>query len=502
MRINRRIYKYGAHMILPVLIMLMICIVVTVFLIREDVYADCTSHNYDNGKVIYPARCYETGIRRYTCQDCGAYYDEVIPKNNEHTIFFKTITKPTCQHEGEREYHCDYCDYHYTEVIPKLAHDFKYSISYHPLQEGEKLTVTQCKDYKCSMCGAVASTEPTGNKYIIEVLNTSVYDGSRQGVDLSVTVSYADGRTEQITGYDVRYENNLNAGTAKAILEFPSYTQQKYPVDASNTIKFTIKRRKLVKNKLIVCPQYVYTGKTIKPKVTWYDYYDEFEKTLKLNRDFTASKKLKKIASYVVTIKGKGNYTGTLKYRLNVVPGKVRSIKVKKRHKKALTVKWKKPKKGKVSGYIVEYTNSKGKLTRKTTKKPQYKIPCAKDFYVDAAIYAHKKVKGRKLRDYEGKYFSDAVKPVGTPRFSVSVGFGEFNLKFKKTGNFQILVSTTKRFKSGTVSKSRGYFFKGDKSHWTLHNTDVCWVKIRQYTQVGKKIRMGKWSKVKKVTVY
>lgn len=91
-----------------------------------------------------------------------------------------------------------------------------------------------------------------------------------------------------------------------------------------------------------------YTGKALKPTVTV--KYDG--KTLKKGRDYTVSyKNNKKPGTATVTIKGKGEYSGTATATFKIVPKSVTNVKAVQTTKSKNTITWKS---AKVDGYEVE----------------------------------------------------------------------------------------------------------------------------------------------------
>lgn len=110
-----------------------------------------------------------------------------------------------------------------------------------------------------------------------------------------------------------------------------------------------------------------YTGKALKPAVTV--KYDK--KTLTKGTDFSivSYKNNKAIGTATMTIKGKGNYTGTEKTTFKINPKKLAISKLTA-GKKAFTAKWKKQ--TGITGYQVEYSLKKDFSNSKTVKKNYY----------------------------------------------------------------------------------------------------------------------------------
>ena len=102
--------------------------------------------------------------------------------------------------------------------------------------------------------------------------------------------------------YSISYKNNKNAGTATVIIT----GRGNYKDSIKKTFKIKKASIKLASASKIATKSY--TGKAIKPKVK----LTYKSKTLKKNTDYTLTyKNNKKVGNATITIKGKGNFTGT-----------------------------------------------------------------------------------------------------------------------------------------------------------------------------------------------
>ncbi len=230
-------------------------------------------HGWNNGVVTTKATCKATGIKTYTCTECG-------------------VTK--------------------TETIAKISHTYKTTTTKATTSKNGSIVT------KCTVCGNVLK-------------NTTIY----------------------------------------------------YPK--------TIKLSKT---------SYTYNGKVQTPSVI---VKDSKGKTLKKNTDYTVTyaKGRKNVGKYTVTIKFKGNYSGTVKKTFTIKP-KSTSISKLTPGKKKFTVKWKKQT-SQTTGYQIQYsTSSKFKSAKtvtvsknKTTAKTISKLKAKKKYYVRVRTY--KTVNGTKL---------------------------------------------------------------------------------------------------------
>ncbi len=164
---------------------------------------------------------------------------------------------------------------------------------------------------------------------------------------------------------------------------------------ASTTKIYYAKRLKLSTT------EYTYNGKTKKPTVKVYDY--KGNRISSSNYTITY-KDNKNVGKATVTIKLKGNYSGTLKATFKIVPKETKVDKLTAA-KKSLKVKIKKQS-SQVTGYELQYSTSKKFTSSKTKKISSYKttsvtlksLKAKKTYYVRVRTY--KTVNGV-------KYYSD-----------------------------------------------------------------------------------------------
>ncbi len=108
-------------------------------------------HAWDAGKVTKAATCSETGIRTYTCKECGITKREIL-STTAHTKVLLGEIKPTCTSDGlSAGYKCAKCGKVLQEqqIIPSLGHTWdKGQIVKNPTEEEEGIIV-----YTCNVCG-------------------------------------------------------------------------------------------------------------------------------------------------------------------------------------------------------------------------------------------------------------------------------------------------------------------------------------------------------------
>lgn len=85
---------------------------------------DEAAHTWDGGKTTVVPTPDNTGLKVYTCTECGATREEVLPVT-EHLWGDWTVTKqPTCTQTGLREHTCLDCGKTEEEVIPANGHTY------------------------------------------------------------------------------------------------------------------------------------------------------------------------------------------------------------------------------------------------------------------------------------------------------------------------------------------------------------------------------------------
>ena len=203
---------------------------------------------------------------------------------------------------------------------------------------------------------------------------TSVtYNGKERKPSTSVTASLAAGDVKvDRSDYSVTYKNNKNAGTASVTVKAKSESNY----TGSLTEKFTIKKKNITKGTAsLSTTKYTYNGKDKKPTATVKIQLDKKSSviTLKKGTDYTVtySSDCKSVGSKTVTIKGTGNYTGTVKKTYTIVPEKATGLKVSKRTTSSLTVTCNSAKNSgcKYHFMIKEYDSSKETWVELDSKK-------------------------------------------------------------------------------------------------------------------------------------
>lgn len=108
-------------------------------------------HTWDSGKVTAPADCTSSGVRTYTCTECGETRTETIPAAGHHYEVTAVTKEATCTEAGERTASCSNCGDVKTEIIPAAGH------SYGPVTVTREAACTAdgAQTSTCSRCGSV-----------------------------------------------------------------------------------------------------------------------------------------------------------------------------------------------------------------------------------------------------------------------------------------------------------------------------------------------------------
>lgn len=240
------------------------------------------------------------------------------------------------------------------------------------------------------------SKKETITSKMVKSISNKTYSGKAQ----STTVVIKQGTTtlKNGTDYKVTYKNNTNVGTATAtITGIGNYK-------GTITKTFKINPKKLTSTQFsLSTTKYGYTGTSKKPTV---------KSSLKLNKDYTVSYSNNLyVGTAKVTIKGKGNYSGTITKTFKIVkptaPGTEKVTKLTA-GKKTVTVTYAKKTGVKYKVLLSSNKSFKGAkkiLTSKTSVKFT-KLTSGKKYYVKVCAYKTYKTSKTKTGYVYGKYSS------------------------------------------------------------------------------------------------
>mgnify|MGYP000857196790 FL=1 len=199
------------------------------------------------------------------------------------------------------------------------------------------------------------------NNGLLTLSETSyVYDGTYKKP--AATVTFGGKVLQEGKDYTISYRNNLNVGVTTVIAtgmgDYTGYTSK----------NFTITKRALAGGTVSVASSVSFTGSNITPSVT----VKVAGRTLTSGTDYTVSySNNKNVGKATVKITGKGNYSGSLNAKFDIVPAKQQIQKLETKYK-GFYIDW--AQKGSATGYDVEYSvnaNMSGAVSKHlTANKP------------------------------------------------------------------------------------------------------------------------------------
>ncbi len=317
------------------------------------------------------------------------------------------------------------------------------------------------------------------------------YDGKAKEPAVTVTKG-----TEKLTGADftVKYENNVNPGTAKAIVTgaggYTGTVTKEFTIEASKDISgagFTVTLSET---------EYTYDGKAKKPAVTVTKGTEKLRGT-----DFTVKYENNiKPGTAKAIVTGAGVYTGTVTKEFTIKEAKKKNIGLtckkvftKKYGDKAFSLQAKAVKGAKItyktSDKKVAVVDKKGKVTIKGTGIATITVKATASGYNDKTLKVTVKVSPSKAS-------APSLKTLRGRKLKVS---------WKKDGRatgYQVQYCTSKAFKKGvktiTISKNKTV----TKTIPKLTKGKRYYVRVRAYksVKVNKKTQKlyGAWSSVKR----
>ena len=199
------------------------------------------------------------------------------------------------------------------------------------------------------------------NNGLLTLSETSyVYDGTYKKP--TATVTFGGKVLQEGKDYTISYRNNLNVGVTTVIAtgmgDYTGYTSK----------NFTITKRAMTGGTVSVASSVSFTGSNITPSVT----VKVAGRTLTSGTDYTVSySNNKNVGTSNVYVYGKGNYSGSLSAKFDIVPAKQQIQKLETRYK-GFYIDW--AQKGSATGYDVEYSvnsNMSGAVSKHlTANKP------------------------------------------------------------------------------------------------------------------------------------
>ena len=448
----------------------------------KDNTTKATGHSYGNSVVTKQPTCTSEGTKIKTCTKCNATVTETIAKTSHK--YADTVVAPTCTTNGYTLHKCSVCGTSYKDSTTKATgHSYGNSVvTKQPTctSEGTKIkTCTKCNVTVTEKLPAKGQTAVTDKGYPATCTTAGKTDGSHCSVCNTVikvqTVINATGHkssgwiVDKAASIGVKGSKHKECTVCKKVLE---------TAEIPALSRISISKASVT----LSTSTYAYDGKAKKPGVT----VKLNGKTLKNGTDYTVSySNNTKVGTAKVTIKGKGNYTGsvskTYSIKNNFKKATVSGISTKaftgKNITQSITVKYNGKTLKKGTDYTVSYSNNKkvGTATVKITGKGSYTGTITKTFKINPA-----KQEIQKLTAKSKAFFVDWAQKGSATGYEIQYAT---NSKFTSAKKVTI---TNKKTDTKTVSK-----LSGKKKYY---------VRVRSYTTVKGTKYYGAWSASKSVT--
>lgn len=263
----------------------------------------------------------------------------------EHSWDGGTVTsEATCTEDGVLTYTCTICGGTKTETIEATGHTWDGNV--------------------CSSCGSVKESSLSSGTVTLSA-SSYTYNGSARKPTVEVVIN---GTTlTKDTDYTVAYSNNTDVGTASVTVTGTGL------YSGTVTENFTINKKSISSDSAAASvalskTSYTYDGSAKKPTPTVKITLNGSTVTLVKGTDYTVSYSSNtNVGTAKVTIKGTGNYSGTLSKTFKINP-KSTTLSSLSAASKGFTAKWKTVS-AQVSGYQIQYatnssfTKNKGTVT-------------------------------------------------------------------------------------------------------------------------------------------
>ena len=442
----------------------------------------CTSHTYGSAVITKQPTCTSEGTKTKTCTQCGATVTETIAKLSHS--YATTVVAPTCTADGYTLHKCSVCGTSYKDNTTKATgHSYGNSVvTKQPTctSEGTAIkTCTKCNATVTEKLPAKGHTAVTDKGYPATCTTAGKTDGSHCSVCNTVikaqTVINATGHkssgwiVDKAASIGVKGSKHKECTVCKKVLE---------TAEIPALSKISISKASVT----LSTSTYAYDGKAKTPSVT----VKVGERTLKKDTDYTVSySNNTKVGTAMVTITGKGNYTGsvskTYSIKNNFKKATVSGISNKsytgKNITQSITVKYNGKTLKNGTDYTVSYSSNKniGTATVKIAGKGSYTGTVTKTFKINPA-----KQEIQKLTAKSKAFFVDWAQKGSATGYEI-----QYATNSKFTSAKKVTITSNKTDKT-TISK-----LSGKKKYY---------VRVRSYTTVKGTKYYGAWSASKSVT--
>ena len=448
----------------------------------EDVAAQ--GHKYVD-TVVAPT-CTTGGYTLHTCSVCKKSYKDNETQPTGHKYITNTV-EATCETDGYTEKKCSNCDYYTKTIIPKKRHT--------PSSEWTVIKQTTCAEAGeqvryCTTCNKIIERKSIdklahtpADEWIITKQPTCAEFGEQVRY---CTICGEVAEKQEITklphtSSDWIIDKEAAPGIAGSMHTECTVCHER--LETATIPALAVTKQSISKASVTLSTStYAYDGKAKKPGVT----VKLNGKTLKNGTDYTVSySNNTKVGTAKVTIKGKGNYTGsvskTYSIKNNFKKATVSGISTKaftgKNITQSITVKYNGKTLKKGTDYTVSYSSNKniGTATVKIVGKGSYTGTITKTFKINPA-----KQEIQKLTAKSKAFFVDWAQKGSATGYEIQYAT---NSKFTSAKKVNI---TNNKTDTKTISK-----LSGKKKYY---------VRVRSYTTVKGTKYYGAWSATKTVT--
>ena len=448
----------------------------------KDNTTKAAGHSYGNSVVTKQPTCTSEGTAIKTCTKCNAIFTETIAKTSHK--YADTVVAPTCTTNGYTLHKCSVCGTSYKDSTTKATgHSYGNSVvTKQPTctSEGTAIkTCTKCNATVTEKLPAKGHTAVTDKGYPATCTTAGKTDGSHCSVCNTVikvqTVINATGHkssgwiVDKTASIGVKGSKHKECTVCKKVLE---------TAEIPALSRISISKASVT----LSTSTYAYDGKAKTPSVT----VKVGGKTLKKDTDYTVSySNNTKVGTAKVTIKGKGNYTGSVSktysikndFKKATVSGISTKAFTGKNITQSITVKYNGKTLKKGTDYTVSYSSNKniGTATVKVAGKGSYTGTITKTFKINPA-----KQEIQKLTAKSKAFFVDWAQKGSATGYEIQYAT---NSKFTSAKKVTI---TNNKTDTKTISK-----LSGKKKYY---------VRVRSYTTVKGTKYYGAWSASKSVT--
>lgn len=283
------------------------------------------NHSWDEGRILKEADCVEQGKKVFMCLVCKKEKYETI-KSLDHTYMSGDIIKEsTCTEAGEQEIICQECHVRKTKKLELAEHDWDFFEVITPAGEVERWggnasiyhdgrVIEICKECKQKEEKSIACI-----KSVVLGRTEYVYNGEYQTPKIKAYDRQGNLIPEEY--YDVKCENNLNAGRASYEVTF----KKMYELSKKGAFYISPKSLRYV-TVMLDRDSYLYTGSEIRPKVIALDgdkLLSSDDIVINYYNNYSVG------GSPRVEVKGKNNYCDTKGDYFKIIKGKGNSKKIK-----------------------------------------------------------------------------------------------------------------------------------------------------------------------------